>query len=134
MKNVQFVSELLMIVLENNIIGFSQDHIDSIYAKYDDLEELQEAGEFFLEEFTTRLTYIKHFLIEADNHNQCISNYASGSNTNFYTLWAFIHLNGPDNPQAFADSYNIFMSNVSEVKKLQLEGNVIEENVLKLNL
>lgn len=131
MKNVQFVSELLMIVLENNIIGFSQDHIDSIYAKYDDLEELQEAGEFFLEEFTTRLTYIKHFLIEADNHNQCISNYASGSNTNFYTLWAFIHLNGPDNPQAFADSYNIFMSNVSEVKKLQLEGNVIEENVLK---
>jgi hypothetical protein len=130
MKNVQFVSELLMIILENKIVGFDQDHIDEIYAKYDDIDEMQESGEFKLEEFTSKLTEIKRFLSEMENHNQTISKYAAGSNNNFYTLWALIHLNNPLNAIEFANAYEIFMGKVFNIKTIQENGENIEENIL----
>lgn len=130
MKNVQFVSELLIIILENKIVGFDQDYIDEVYAKYDEIEELQESGEFNLEEFTNRLKKIKEFIKQADNHNGSITKYASGSNNNYYTLWAYIHLNNPHNPIDFANSYDAFMEKVSKVKEMQDEGETIEDDVL----
>lgn len=130
MKNVQFVSELIMIVLENKIIGFDQGYIDEIYAKYDDIEEIQESGDFILEEFTKRLSEIKQFIIAVDNHNESISKYASGSNNNFYTLWAYVHLYNSQNPVEFAIAYDAFMEKVSKVKEMQDAGEVIEEDVL----
>lgn len=130
MKNVQFVSELLMIILESKIVGFDQDHIDEIYAKYDDIDEMQESGDFKLEEFTSKLTEIKDFLSEMENHNQTISKYAAGSNNNFYTLWAFIYLNNPPNAVEFANAYEIFMEKVFNIKAMQENGENIEENIL----
>lgn len=130
MKNVQFVSELLMIVLENKIVGFDQGYIDEVYAKYDEIEELQESGEFSPEEFTNRLSAIKDFILAVDNHNGTITKYASGSNNNFYTLWAYIHLNNPQNPDDFANAYDTFMEKVSKVKEMQDAGEVIEDAVL----
>lgn len=130
MKNVQFVSELLMIIIENNIVGFDQDHIDSIYAQFDDIEEMQETGDFSLDNFNTRLNYIKQFLSNADAHNSCISNFASGSNNNFYTLWAYIHLTSPTDPVDFAEKYTAFMTNVVMVKQQQAEGIPVDEYVL----
>ncbi len=130
MKNVQFVSELIMIVLENKIVGFDQGYIDEIYAKYDEIEELQESGDFSLEDFTKRLSVIKQFIIDVDMHNESISKFASGSNNNYYTLWAYIHLNNPQNPADFAIAYEAFMEKVSKVKEMQDAGEVIEEDVL----
>ena len=130
MKNVQFVSELIMIVLENKIVGFDQGYIDEVYAKYDEIEELQESGDFSLEDFTIRLNEIKEFILAADNHNGAITKYASGSNNNYYTLWAYIHLNNPQNPVDFANAYDTFMEKVSKVKEMQDAGEVIEDDVL----
>src|SRR5690606_10355581 len=112
MKNVQFISELMMIILENTIVGFDQDHIDAIYAQYDEIEELQESEDLNLEEFTSRLSYIKKFILDVDKHNETIKKFASGSNNNYYTLWAYIHLNNPQDPVAFGDAYDTFMSKV----------------------
>lgn len=131
MKNVQFISELMMIILENTIVGFDQDHIDTIYAQYDEIEELQESGDFSLEEFINRLAYIKQFILAVDNHNGAIKKFASGSNNNYYTLWAYIHLNNPQNSVAFADAYDVFMTKVSQVNEKQEAGEEIEEDVLK---
>lgn len=130
MKNVQFISELIMIVLENEIVGFDQGHIDEVYAKYDEIEELQESGDFNLEDFTNRLNEIKDFILAADNHNGAITKYASGSNNNYYSLWAYIHLNNPQNPIDFANAYDSFMEKVSQVKQMQEAGENIEEDVL----
>lgn len=130
MKNVQFVSELIMIVLENKIVGFDQGYIDEVYVKFDEIEELQESGDFSLEDFTNRLNEIKEFILEADNHNGAITKYASGSNNNYYTLWAYIHLNNPQNPIDFANAYDVFMGKVSKVKEMQDAGEVIEDDVL----
>lgn len=130
MKNVQFVSELLMIIIENNIIGFDQDHIDSIYAKYDDEEELNESGEFSTEEFANRLNDIKSFLLGMEAHNSSVTNYAAGSNNNFYTLWAYIQLNNPTDIVQTAERYAEFMDKVKKVKELQAEATPVEESVL----
>lgn len=130
MKNVQFVSELLMIIIENNIIGFDQDHIDSIYAKYDDEEELNETGEFSTEEFTTRLNDIKTFLLGMEAHNSSVTNYAAGPNNNFYTLWAYIQLSNPTDIGQTAERYAEFMDKVKKVKELQAEATPVEESVL----
>lgn len=131
MKNVQFISELVMIILENSISGFDQDHIDTIYATYDEIEELQETGDFSLEDFTNRIAYIKQFILDVDNYNEAIKNFASGSNNNYYTLWAYIHLNNPQDPIAFAEAYNAFMTKVAQVKEMQEQSLEIEEDVLK---
>jgi hypothetical protein len=119
-----------MIVLENKIVGFDQGYIDEVYAKYDEKEELQESGDFSIEDFTNRLKEIKEFILAADNHNGAITKYASGSNNNYYTLWAYIHLNNPQNPIDFANAYDTFMGKVSKVKEMQDAGEVIEDDVL----
>lgn len=129
MKNVQFISELLMITLENKIVGFDQDYIDQIYAQYDDIEELLESGEFNLEGFQTSIDRIKQFINEADEHNSSIAEFAAGSNNNFYTLWAYIHLYNPPNPVAFADEYRAFMSKVSQVPE-GVDAGQIDEHAL----
>ena len=93
MKNVQFISELLMIILENKIVGFDQDHINEIYSKYDEIEELQEAGEFSPDDFSEAISNIKRIILKMNEHNNVIDKYVSGSNNNFYTLWAYLTLN-----------------------------------------
>jgi len=117
MKNIQFVSEILMIVLENKIVGFDQEYIDGIYAKYDDIEECIDSGTFDLDSFQKRLNHIKQFIITVENFNHSITLFASGSNNNFYSLWAFIHLINPQDPIVFADGYLKFMTFVSQFKE-----------------
>ncbi len=85
MKNIQFISELLMIVLQRKVIGFDQSVIDEIYADYDDLDE----KDFDVVEFKETITMIKEKIVCLDNINKVISEYIAGSNINFYSLWAF---------------------------------------------
>ena len=114
MKNVQFISELLMIILENKIVGFDQDHINEIYSKYDEIEELQEAGEFSPDDFSEAISNIKRIILKMNEHNNVIDKYVSGSNNNFYTLWAYLTLNSIDDPIELAEVYDKFMSAVQK--------------------
>src|SRR6266550_6911143 len=36
MADTQFISELMLVILENAVLGFDQDDLDDLYAKYDD--------------------------------------------------------------------------------------------------
>lgn len=130
MKNVQFISELFMITLENQIVGFDQEHIDSIYAKYDDTDELIELGEFDEEKFVADVNAIKRFIQGMDSCNQCINNFVAGSNINFYSLWASIYLYKPQDLNQFAELYSSFIQQVINVPIMQEQ----EEEVNKLVL
>lgn len=130
MKNVQFISELLMVVLNEKIIGFDQSEIDKTYAKYDDTEELIELGEFSLEIFIEKINKLKDFITLANNENNSIQEFAAGSNNNFYTLWSYIYLNDINDPIAFANAYSIFMDKVSKVKEALETNQEIEDNVM----
>lgn len=131
MKNVQFISEALMIVLENKIVGFDQARIDSVYADYDDIEEMVEQGVFNLEDFVAGLKFVKEFIVEMEKENGCISQFAAGSNNNFYTLWALIYLKKPINSSELAQKYTEFMNQVGAVKEKQEKGEVIGESILQ---
>lgn len=117
MKNIQFVSELLLVILEGNIVGFSQDYLDLMYAKYDTLDELE--NEYQLEEsfdeeaYKSDKEFIKNILVEMNRQNGCVDTYGKTAN-NLYTLWALIFLNKEQLPEVeeLARRYLSFMQEV----------------------
>lgn len=122
MAGVQRLSELLFVILEGKIIGFDQDEIDRLYAKYDEMDgedSLENPLENMIstDEFQEKFEYAKSFLLEMESENNVISTYAK-TMANIYTLWSVIVLNRnalPD-PAKVANKYAKFMSNVAKVK------------------
>ena len=88
MKNVQLVSELLLIILEKKIVGFDQDYLDEMYAKYDSLDDLAEFDE---DEYMDKKTFVKSFILRMENHNSSITTHAKTA-SNIHTLFAVVSL------------------------------------------
>ena len=110
MADVQFVSELMLVLLEKRMMGFDQDQIDAFYAKYDDL--LDTAPEFDEDNFRKEMDEVRSYIGEMEAHNQVISQHAKAL-ANFYTLWCLIALNGDLSiPERFAEDYKGFMEKV----------------------
>lgn len=120
MRDVQFISELLMVLLENDISGFDQDAIDSVYAKYENPAETDEA--FNVDDFQRRLDRVKHFVRNMEEHNASVTRHCS-TFVNFYTLWSVIAVNIDTikSPDQAAERYNRFMEKVNELKQADLQ-------------
>ncbi|MFH0933002.1 MAG: DUF262 domain-containing protein [Nitrospirota bacterium] len=116
MKDIQFISELLMIILKNRINGFDQDSIDNTYAEYDSPHET--LPDFSEEDFKSKLAFAKDYLLHMENHNSAVTKYARGLG-NFYSLWAFVVLNQPrlQHPNVIAERYADLMSKVETLAK-----------------
>jgi hypothetical protein len=114
MKDVQFLSEIILILLDNKIIGFDQDYLDQKYAEFDD--PLQDHPGFSEDEFIKLFEKIKRYINDMETHNQCVSEYAKNFGS-FYTLWALIALNINDLPNTddLANRYLEFMRKVYEI-------------------
>lgn len=110
MVDTQFISELLFVVLENKILGFDQDELDELYAKYDEPAEL--VWEWNEDDFSKRFAGIKKYLIDMEGHNASVTQYAKGFG-HFYSLWAVLALstNLPD-CIVMAGRYAAFMQKV----------------------
>jgi hypothetical protein len=111
MRNVQFISELLLIILENNIVGFNQDYLDEMYAKYDVPEDTIE--NFDQDSYLLKKNKVKDIIKEMNHINQCIDRYSKTAN-NLYSLWALIALNESqiNDVNIFAQKYSEFMEGV----------------------
>ncbi len=111
MRNVQFISELLLITLEGKIVGFSQDYLDEMYAKYDAPEETIET--FDLDAYILEKNRVKQVLLEINQTNNCLDLFGKTAN-NLYTLWALITLNKNNIPASniLAERYRAFMQGV----------------------
>ncbi len=116
MKDIQFISELLMVILKNRIDGFDQDSIDNTYAEYDSPQET--LIDFSEEDFKSKLAFAKDYLLHVENHNSAVTKYARGLG-NFYSLWAFVVLNQPrlQHPNIIAERYADLMSKVETLAK-----------------
>jgi len=116
MKDIQFISELLIMILKNRIDGFDQDFIDNVYAEYDSPDETY--PDFSEEDFRSKLAFAKDYLLHVENHNSAVSRYAKGLG-NFYSLWAFVVLNQPrlQHPKIVAERYADFMSKVETLAR-----------------
>jgi len=128
MKNVQFISELCLIILDNAIAGFDQINLDSKYAQYDDIDELIDNQGFSPELFLERLNSIKAFFERMNLFNNCIDDYVAGSNNNFYTLWAYIFLNSSKPAEEVAGRFKHFMEIVSTIDESNIEDDTLDRD------
>ena len=110
MIDSQFISELMLVILEGQVLGFDQDSLDDLYGKYDDPSET--VPELDQDEFLQRFAAAKNYLIEMDGEARSVASYAKGFG-HFYTLWAFVALTKelPTAP-TIADRYMGFIQKV----------------------
>lgn len=115
MADVQFISELMAIVIRKNLNGFDQDDLDNIYADYDDLTDQALFDEDdFRNRFESVKAYIRDlFLIDPS----LVSSFKIQSH--FYTLWGYLSLEQArlNSPPEFLEIYKKLLSDVSNCTK-----------------
>jgi hypothetical protein len=116
MADTQFISELMLVILERSILGFDQDQLDALYAKYDDDPEESEV-DFSEEDFTKKMAGIRSYVLKLEEKN-AVSLYA-GSFVHFYTLWCVLALNLASvkamSPAEVSSRYDSFMGKVEKL-------------------
>jgi hypothetical protein len=121
MVDSQFISELMLVILETRVLGFDQDTLDELYAKYEVPSDT--APELNQEAFLQRFSAAKNYLLAMDAAEGVVSTYSKGFG-NFYTLWAVVALT--DNlppPATMAERYVAFMQRVQTLAAQEnLEG------------
>jgi len=110
MSDCQFISELILLLLEGKSLGFDQDVLNELYAKYEDpAETVPEMNE---DELLERVDAVKARLLEMEQVNHAVTQHSKGFG-NFYTLWSLIALT-PNLPAVadLAARYAEFMKRV----------------------
>jgi uncharacterized protein DUF262 len=130
MQDVQFISELALVILEQKIHGFDQDLLDEKYGEYEDPSE--SLTNFSATNFADWIEVLKDFLENIELENKCVSTHAKGLG-NFYTLWSILALDWHELPdeENFAVVYSDFMEKVSEItraKGLYMQDNSEYDN------
>ncbi|TIV38010.1 MAG: DUF262 domain-containing protein [Mesorhizobium sp.] len=111
MADVQFISELLMLQIKGQIIGFDQDVLDEFYAEYEDTSEI---GDFVEDDFTQNLETTKQYLAEMLASTPACRVFMRVQ-SHFYTLWSYLTLESARRPNAaeFAPLYHTFLTHVT---------------------
>ena len=113
MADVQFISELLAIVLKGRIQGFDHNALDELYAEYEDIDE---QPTFVEDDFAAMVRNIKDHITDLLDIEPNLINYLKVQ-SHFYTLWAVLFLKSeqcPDN-ETMASRYSEFLDLVSGV-------------------
>lgn len=115
MMDVQFISELIALILQGKPNGFSQDDLDDLYAAYDDLDELPD---FDLQAFDDQMELGKSTLVAMERRNRSVTEIAR-TFTHIYSLWGVLITADllPD-VELLADRYQAFMAKVEKLADL----------------
>ena len=126
MKDIQFISELLMMVIEKKITGFNQDKISEFYAKYDNLTDLE--SEFDEDTYLSEKERIRTYIEQMESVSEIVTKWATTAN-NFYTLWSLVALNNDELPigTELAEEYNSFMERVNNMTDETNPNNLTDE-------
>ena len=114
MQDIQFVSELLMIIIEKKIVGFDQDHIGDIYAEYDDQSAI--GDQLDEDEYISEKDRVKKYIVQmAKNCPEIVTRLKRQKD--LYILWALITLSGKHllEPKKLALKYMAFMKEVDTI-------------------
>lgn len=126
MADSQFISELLLVILENQMLGFDQDALDEFYAKYEVPSET--APEMNEELFHQHFRTVKTYLLDMESEGHTVTKHATGFG-HFYTLWSLVALT--DNlvpPVELARKYSAFMEKVETLAQQQDLGTFLTEH------
>ena len=148
MKDAEFVSILMLVILEEKFVGFPQHRIDELYAKYDfNIDELpvDEAElnamdpadvEFegitqeFVCEFEEKFKKIVEFIKAMEQHNNCITNHKKRIFTDFYSLWAALVFHEDilkKEPSEIAELYEGLISSVDSAYTKARSGESLDD-------
>jgi hypothetical protein len=97
MKDAQFISELLLVLIERKQLGFDQQLLDDTYSKYEDLDEADLPVN--PDEIKEQLLDAKQYILALEASNGCVKEYATTLAV-FYTLWAAVVLHRRSLPDA----------------------------------
>lgn len=127
MRDVQFLSELLIVLLKGEVSGFDQEEISEYYAEYDDISDLD--FPFDEDDVVQRFNSTKRYLLALEREHSVVSKYASDF-TDLYSLWALIALNQNRLPAVgeFASTYVAFMNEVSSYRDQEYLSEVLNGN------
>lgn len=129
MKDVQFISELVIYSITQEVQGFSQDDIDTFYADYDEPSEDQ--PNFNSEGFEGDFIAVRDFIVEMEKENKCVSEYARNY-MHFYTLWNVVYqLYLQESPAELAKRYAGFMQGylgISREESADMDDEVDSDN------
>jgi len=114
MADSQFIAELLMVILQNNIAGFDQEAIDETYATYDDIPNPDVP--LNVEDFKEIQSDARQALVSINEKNGAIAEFCS-TFANMYTLWSLLVLNRSNLPEhgILAERYKALMREVEEI-------------------
>jgi hypothetical protein len=146
MKDHQFISELLLVVIEKAVHGFDQDWLNECYAVYDVPDDPDSEVTIDLENIQNEFAMCRDFIRRMEVANHCVTLYAS-TFASFYTLWSWVALErGSKSPESVAGAYANFMLDVESAapshtaaefaKRLKgastdYEPRIIRNNILK---
>lgn len=103
MKDIEFISILMLVVLEKQFVGFPQATIDELYSKYD--EVIAEDDEPAYQDFSflqsdadtakNRFTKIKSFIQKIQEETELLTAkfFRKKTTTYLYSLWAYFAIN-----------------------------------------
>lgn len=116
MSDVQFLSELLGVLLKKRLSGFDQDALDDLCAEYEVPEETQSGWE--AAEVLERLDELKSYVLKMEERSACVTTHAK-TYVHFYSMWVLLALEFENLPPAeeLADTYWAFMNEVDTLKK-----------------
>jgi uncharacterized protein with ParB-like and HNH nuclease domain len=111
MADVQFISELMNVIIRGKIEGFDQDELDEVYAAFEDLNE---NPNFIEDDFRSQLESSKQYIKEiAALKPELIEFFKAQSH--FYTLWGYLTTEKARRlpPADFAPRYLNFLNEVA---------------------
>ncbi|MDA6066804.1 DUF262 domain-containing protein [Idiomarina abyssalis] len=115
MKDVQFISELLVFSIKGEVQGFSQDNIDDFYAHYDEPNE--EEPDFRVEDFEANFIKVRDYIVAMEQANNCVSEHARNY-MHFYTLWNVVFdMYEEQTPDQLANKYSKFMEQYKKIPR-----------------
>lgn len=131
MADAQFIAELLMVVIYDQISGFDHDAIDQTYANYDDIENPD--APLDAEKFKDRQSAARKALVLMNDENGCVARHATTS-SNMYSLWSLLVLHQHELPstQILAQRYDNMMTSIDEYSLL-VKGSSTPETLEKLS-
>lgn len=121
MKDVQFISELLMVAIYKRIQGFDQDSIDEAYAEYDVPQDTD--PDFQEEAMRMKVGEVKNYISAMKANVPGIVEHLRTA-TNFYSLWSALMLMGDDrpDPRQAAEAYLEFLNMIAAIRERRAAG------------
>lgn len=128
MRDVQFISELLIVQLKGEVTGFDQEEINIFYAQYEDISDLEIP--FNEQACINKFSATKDYLLCLENDAGIIKRFASDF-VNLYSLWAVVNLklDSLPTPKEFGQKYGEFMLDVAKYGDEEYLKGVTEKTI-----